>query len=218
MVKLTTLFGIPVHLHWSFLALLVGFAVWSGPSGALFTLTMAFGLFGSVLLHEFGHALAARRYGIRTAHITLFPFGGVAAIQGMPRNPMQELVIAVAGPAVNAAIFVGAGAMWALTGWGWLAWLAGINLVMGLFNLIPAFPMDGGRVFRALLATQLGWVRASTVAIGVGRFFAWAFVGLGAISWSWNLALVGGFLLFALSAEERRLVGEAWPPRPQAWT
>jgi Zn-dependent protease len=217
MVQLTTLFGIPVHLHWSFLALLFGFAVWSGPSGALFTLVMAVGLFGSVLLHELGHALAARRFGIRTAHITLFPFGGVAAIQGMTRNPRQELVIAIAGPAVNGVLFFVSGVLWATTGWTWLAWLALMNLTMGLFNLLPAFPMDGGRVFRALLATRLGWVRASTVAIRVGRLFAWAFIGIGLVSWSWNLALIGGFLLVGLSAEERRLVGAALRPQPRAW-
>ena len=217
-MHLATLFGIPIRLHWSFLALMAGIAVWVGPSGILPAMVLAVGLFGSVLLHELGHALAARRYGIQTAHITLYPFGGIAAILQLPRNPLQEFVIAVAGPAVNGALFVLFGALWLGFGGQLLGWLALINIGMGLFNLIPAFPMDGGRVLRALLATQIGWVRASDLAIKIGSGFAWVFVGLGLLSGSFNLVLIGGFLLIALAAERRRLAAMVWERAGRGWT
>jgi len=211
---ITRLAGIPLYLHWSFLVGAALIALWSGPSGILLTVAMTVGLFGSVVLHELGHALAARRYGIDTAHITLYPFGGVAAIKDMPRNPGAEFVIALAGPLVNGALFVGLTPLWLMTGWSWLGYLMIINLGMGLFNLIPAFPMDGGRIFRAALASQMGWTRASGIAIRVGRVFAWGFIGLGFFT-SWNLALIGLFLLFALSVEQRRLAAQTWRgPRP----
>lgn len=197
-------FGIPLHLHWSFLLFVAAFAVWSGPSGLFATLAATAGLFGSVALHELGHALAARRYGYATDRITLYPFGGVASIQFIPQNPTQELVIALAGPMVNAVLFVGLLPLYLLTGWTPLLWLLVINLMLGLFNLVPAFPMDGGRVLRALLATQLGWLRASHLAIRIGSVFAWGFLLVG-LATSWNLAMVGGFLLFALAGERRRL-------------
>ena len=145
-MEIASAFGIPIRLHWSFLAVLAGILVWAGPGAWIGTLGLTIGLFGSVLLHELGHALAARYYGIETAHITLYPFGGVAAITQMPRNPLQ------------AGLFVVFGALYLTLG----SWVAGglamMNLAMGLFNLIPAFPMDGGRVLRALLATRMGWM------------------------------------------------------------
>lgn len=209
-MHLMRLFGIPVHLHWTFLGLLAGLLLWVGPEGWLGTLGVVTGLFGSVLLHELGHALAARSYGIETANITLYPFGGIAAITRHPRTPWEELVISLAGPAVNLALallFGGLGA--AYGGWvGW--WLAGLNLAMGAFNLIPAFPMDGGRVLRALLATRMGWMRASALAIRIGYGFAWAFLGFGVLTFRFNLVLVGGFLLVALASERQRLVAMVW--------
>lgn len=214
-LHLTTLFGIPVRLHWSFLGLLAGLLLWVGPSSWVGTLGVVTGLFGSVLLHELGHALAARVYGIETAHITLYPFGGIAAITRMPRNPFQELVIAVAGPAVNLGLALLFGGL-ALAYGGWVGWwLALLNLGMGAFNLIPAYPMDGGRVLRALLATRMGWMRASALAIRIGYGFAWAFIAFGVLSFSFNLVLVGGFLLVALGSERQRLVQMAWERK--AW-
>jgi Zn-dependent protease len=208
-MRVATVSGIPVRLHWSFLAL-VGFYALSallgtGLVGLIDAVVVMAVLFGSVVLHELGHALAARSFGIRTAHITLFPFGGIAAIENMPRNPWQEAVIAIAGPAVNAVLAVGFGLAWASFGGGWLATFAVINLIMGVFNLVPAFPMDGGRVFRAILTPGLGWVRASRVAIAVGRGFAVLFV-VGALALGQpSLALVGAFLLFATWIEARNV-------------
>lgn len=145
-----------------------------------------------VLLHELGHALAARRYGIETRDITLLPIGGVARLERMPEQPVQEIVVALAGPAVNAVLallFLGIlhwqQALAELTsarmvGAPFVANLAKMNLVMLLFNLLPAFPMDGGRVLRAALALRLNYVRATQIAatIGQGLALLLGFVGL----------------------------------------
>lgn len=223
-MRIATLAGIPLRLHWSFFALLgvygLGALFTQGVPGLLETAVLMAGLFTSVVLHELGHALAARAYRIETAHITLYPFGGIAAIRGLPRDPTQEAVIAIAGPAVNAVLFVAFGALWLGFGGTWLAMLAAINLLMGVFNLLPAFPMDGGRIFRAAMTPWLGWQRASGVAITVGRVFAVAFL-VGALWFGQlSLALVGGFLLYATWAEARqvrqRLAYEAWQAAREA--
>jgi Zn-dependent protease len=148
-------------------------------------------LFACVVLHELGHALAARRYGIQTADITLLPIGGVARITRMPRDPRQELVIAVAGPAVSIAIAL---ALYAVLGrWGnlrdilaledprlaLLAKLLTANVWLVLFNLIPAFPMDGGRMLRALLAMRMPHSRATQIAATIGQAIAFGFGFLG---------------------------------------
>ncbi|MCO4748124.1 MAG: site-2 protease family protein [Proteobacteria bacterium] len=221
-MRIGTLFSIPVRLHSSFL-LLGGYFLLSalfsdGLSAMVSTLVLAVGLFGSVVLHELGHALAARQYGIDTLSITLYPFGGVAALVDMPKDTRKELVIALAGPAVNGALFALALPAYLLSGWSVLGLLAGINLVMGLFNLVPAFPMDGGRVLRALLAERVGFISASKRASSIGWWFGVAFIGIGLVTWSWSLALVGAFVLFAGSAEQRRLqalLRRGWrPPEP----
>jgi Zn-dependent protease len=213
-MRVARVVGIPIRLHWSFLGLMAVFLVasfWTQGAAALAeTAALMVALFGSVVLHELGHALSARAFGVQTAHITLYPFGGVAAITGLPSKPWQELVIAVAGPAVNFAIFGVVGLGYAATGYEPLMYLSGLNLLMGVFNLIPAFPMDGGRVLRAALAGPMGYVPASRLALNLGRMFAWMFLmgGFG-LTWSGygglNLALVGVFLHLAVTAERRRL-------------
>jgi Zn-dependent protease/predicted transcriptional regulator len=195
--------GIALYLHATFLLLLAWVAidgyqrageVAAALSGVLFVLAV----FGSVVLHELGHALAARRFGIKTRDITLLPIGGVARLERMPREPRHELVVALAGPAVNVVIagllyvwlsstgriptFVGSASL--STGFldrAFAARLLAVNLWLVLFNLIPAFPMDGGRVLRALLSMRSGdHARATETAARVGRFFALVFgiVGL----------------------------------------
>ena len=220
-MRIATLTGIPIRLHWSFFALLafygVGALASQGLLGLVETAVLMGGLFTSVVLHELGHALAARSFGIQTAHITLYPFGGIAAIKGLPDDPRQEAIIAVAGPAVNGALFLAFGGLWMVFGGWWLGIMAVINLMMGIFNLVPAFPMDGGRIFRAALTPSLGWERASRVAIGVGRGFAVLFLVAALWFGQLSLALVGAFLLFATWAEARNvrrvLALRAWQER-----
>src|SRR5262249_51734265 len=186
--KLGTAFGIGIYVHWSFL-LLAAYVLFSkGTQGgwafALFSVLFLFAVFGCVVLHELGHALMARAFGIGTRDITLYPIGGIARLERMGEKPWEELCIALAGPAVNAVlavllslVLVGAGA-WGgfltspdevagLGGMGFLFDLLAANVMLGLFNMLPAFPMDGGRVLRALLSWPLGRLQATEIAAGV---------------------------------------------------
>lgn len=176
-----------------------------GINGFFENLSLMFVLFLSVVLHELGHALVARRFKVPTAHITLYPFGGIAALRSEPKSAKAEFWIAIAGPLVNVLLMLLSGLAWFVSGWMPFALFAGLNLVMAVFNLIPAFPMDGGRVLRAGLSPILGWWRASTVAIYIGRLFAFVFVALGLYWMSYNLMLVGGFLWFATGVERRKM-------------
>lgn len=208
-MQIAAVAGIPIRLHWSFIGVFGGLAAWEGVRSGLAAIQQPglvfVALFGSVVLHELGHAIVARRYGVSTAHITLFPFGGLAAMDRVPAEPIQELLVALAGPAVNYAV---AAPLLALA-WVFqsepLAALCALNLVMGTFNLIPAYPMDGGRILRATLATHLGWVAASQLSIRLGSLFAVVFVAVGLATGTWSLALVGGFLLLVLRVERYRL-------------
>lgn len=212
------LLGIEVKIHFTFallLALLAGAHLWAGGPAAMATgLLFTLAIFGSVLLHEFGHALAARRFGVATRDITLLPIGGVAALEGMPRRPLAEAAIALAGPAVNVAIAAVLGAaLWlagalepvsalGLTAGPFAERLLLANLGLALFNLLPAFPLDGGRVLRALLAWRLGYSTATRWAARIGRGLA---VVLGAVGVVGNpmLVLVAVFVWFAAGAERR---------------
>jgi Zn-dependent protease/CBS domain-containing protein len=175
--------GIQLRIHVTFL-LLIGWLAIGSASAAIFVLL----LFLCVVLHEFGHAIAAKGYGINTPDITLLPIGGVARLERMPEEPKQELVIAIAGPLVNviiaACLFVVIGARANVTAGvargDLLIDLFKINVWLVLFNLLPAFPMDGGRVLRALLASRMTYARATQVAATVGQAFAFFFgiVGL----------------------------------------
>ena len=195
--KLGKIAGIDLYIHATFL-LIVGWVAlshWMQGQTLAATITgVAFvlALFGCVILHELGHALAARRYNIKTRDITLLPIGGLARLERMPEDPKQELWVALAGPAVNvviaAALFlwlastnslvpverlsVGAGSF--------LERLMVVNLFLVVFNMLPAFPMDGGRVVRALLATRLEYTRATSIAASLGQGMAllFGFVGL----------------------------------------
>ena len=211
--KLGTIFGIDVYVHWTFL-LLVGFVLLSnwdlgGSHTAIYAVSLLLGVFGCVLLHELGHALTARQFGIPTRDITLYPIGGVARLQRMSKRPWEEFSIAIAGPAVNLAI---AGLLFLflvflgmlpssrvelstyLTG-NYLFALAVTNAGLAIFNLLPAFPMDGGRVLRALLVPALGRLRATEIAANIGAVFA-ALLVLAGI-WSPMLLLVGTFVFLA---------------------
>ena len=189
--------GIGIYVHWTFL-ILIGWIVLvyvrqGADAGAVVRgIVFVLAVFACIVLHELGHALTAKRFGIGTRDITLLPIGGVARLERMPENPTHELLVAAAGPAVNVVIaFVlfaliavtsglpSPGVIGALDGDGF-ARLAWVNLFLVGFNLLPAFPMDGGRVLRALLAHRLEYVRATQIAANVGQLMAivFGFIGL----------------------------------------
>ena len=195
--KLGTFAGIDVYVHATFLLLIgwVGYSYWlqhgtlaKVAEGIAFILA----LFLCVVLHEYGHALTARKYGIKTRDITLYPIGGVARLERLPDKPIEELWVALMGPAVNlliaailfAILYLSGGSTsmtnLTLTSGSFLARLMTVNISLVLFNLIPAFPMDGGRVLRALLAMRLEYVRATQIAanVGQGLAFLFGFIGL----------------------------------------
>lgn len=213
--------GIDVSLHVTFLLLLVflGLSHWL-VSRSLLSVLAGLGffllLFLCVLLHEFGHALAAARYGIRTRDIVLYPIGGVARLERMPEDPRQELAVALAGPAVNVMIAAAlvlwltlAGSLAPLAAMDWtrgplLERLIVVNVFLVLFNLIPAFPMDGGRVLRALLAMRLEYTRATQIAAGVGQALALVF-GLVGLFWNPFLLFIA-FFVWIGAAQEASMV------------
>jgi Zn-dependent protease/CBS domain-containing protein len=201
--------GIRLYVHYTFFLLLAFFGLSDWLSTGRWEAAVAgLLLFACVaviiVLHELGHALAARYYGIRTRDITLLPIGGVARLERMPQKPSQELVVALAGPAVNvilaAGIFLGSMLSGALIGWEALLSFEGsllvqlffINVWLFLFNMIPAFPMDGGRVLRALLALRMDYVKATRIAAYVGQGIAviFAIVGLTGVLGHQNIVLV----------------------------
>ena len=181
--KLGRVFGIPIKVHWLFLALL-GFVMFfgGGPSAVVLVLC----IFVCVALHELGHSLMARHYGVRVRDITLLPIGGVARLESVVPSPRAEFWISLAGPLVNVALVgllvpvaIASGVGREALGWNLLGsfsvfvvTLMAINILMALFNLLPAFPMDGGRVFRAVLAKRRGMLAATHIAASVGRVMA----------------------------------------------
>ena len=216
-LKLGKLLGIDVYLHFTFLLLLafLGFVYWRSTQNveaALRGVAFIVALFGCVVLHELGHALMARRYGIKTRDITLLPIGGIARLERMPEKPLQEFWVALAGPAVNviiaAVLLVGLAATdgftpvkeISVTGGSFWQRLMVLNLALVAFNLLPAFPMDGGRVLRALLAMRLGRRRATAIAANVGQGMAILF---GIVGFFYNpfLVFIGIFVYLGAQAE-----------------
>lgn len=212
--------GIDIKIHATFaLILALGALQWGVPhgmGGAAFGVALMLLLFTCVALHELGHSLVARRFGLTTREIVLLPIGGVAMLQGTPKRPLHELLIALAGPAVNVAIaaalvvagaplFAGEGvtaaALLQPSGQAMLAWLLGANVMLAAFNMLPAFPLDGGRALRALLAMRLGQERASSIAATIGQVLA---VGLGVYAVASGkilLALIAGFIFVGAGRE-----------------
>lgn len=208
--------GTSIHIHATFLFFLffIGFVIYraNGPTAALDTLAFVTLIFLCVLLHEFGHILMAKKYGIKTRDVTLFPIGGVASIERMPERPGQELLVALAGPTVNLVIAVviltilnrpisletftqmnPLEASLALR-------IAVANLILMAFNLIPAFPMDGGRVLRALLALRLGKTQATRIAAGIGQALS-LILGIFGFLGNPMLIFIAIFIFIAAGAE-----------------
>jgi len=215
--KIGNFAGIDVYLHATFLLLIgwVGFSHWLEHNswaqvlnGVLFILA----LFLCVILHEYGHALTARRYGIKTRDITIYPIGGVARLERMPEKPVEELLVALMGPAVNVIIAAGLFIYLYLTSslvplneltvasGNFLERLMTVNISLVLFNLIPAFPMDGGRVLRAVLAMNIDYVKATQIAATIGQGLALIF-GLIGLFGSPILLFIALFIWIGASQE-----------------
>ncbi|MCB1227394.1 MAG: site-2 protease family protein [Verrucomicrobiales bacterium] len=225
-IRIATVAGTEVRIHMTFFLLLAlvamqGLGAGLGLAGAMQAVLLIAAMFLCVLLHEFGHVFAARGYGIQTPDVTLYPIGGVARLERMPKKPAHELVVALAGPAVNVAIaavlalvmgvpvvmnpdhvFMMKGGFWSQL----MVW----NLLMVAFNMVPAFPMDGGRVLRALLAMVMDYGRATRVAASVGQFLA-AGVVLLMLFGQWRLnpfLLIIAVFIFVAAGREAAVVGE----------
>jgi Zn-dependent protease len=240
-MKLGKFFGIDLYVHGTFwlLPLFIFVSGWmSGltPAVLAFDLAFIFAIFGCVVLHEVGHALAARGYGIGTRDITLYPVGGVASLERMPEKPGREIAIAVAGPAVNVVIAVGlfaglvAGVQFNPFGLSmaepgvveaFVSRLMWANVILAVFNMLPAFPMDGGRVLRAVLAIGMPRVRATAAAVGVGSVVAAGFLVLGLATGHFGLIAVAVVVFLLGQAELAQVRAQAavreWDRRVTEW-
>lgn len=218
-------FGIGVYVHWTF-ALLIAWLLFINLGGddgslnrAISEIVFVCSVFVCVVMHEYGHALMARRFGVRTRDITILPIGGVARLERMPRKPIEEFLVAIAGPLVNVAIaivlYAGIAAARALPAlpqagdeqfaraaldMGFFPKLLAVNIMLVLFNLLPAFPMDGGRVLRALLAMKYDYATATSIAAAVGQSMAVLFAIAGLFFSPW-LLLIAAFVYFGAAAE-----------------
>lgn len=222
-LQLGTYAGIKVQVHWTFWLLIVWIILrelFQGNSVESMLWSSAFigVLFLCVVLHEYGHALTARRFGVNTEKITLLPIGGVASLEDMPEDPKQEFLVAIAGPLVNVAIalilyplvsidtYINQSpeelqqSLGTIKAANFLFYLFSANAMLVLFNMLPAFPMDGGRVLRALLSMKLNRVMATRIASGVGQLLAMIFFFIG-IFYNPILLLIAIFVFFGAQAE-----------------
>lgn len=224
-LKIVRVSGIDIKVHASFLLIVLYFAVWFGYDhgllGATFGVILVSSLFACVVLHELGHSLVAQTLGVSVREIVLLPIGGVARLEREPSRPLDELAIAIAGPLVNVAIAVVLiGFAWLVLGPGWLAsgaavegvagppsaqnllgWMITANGVLAVFNMVPALPMDGGRVLRAILAMMIGKARGTRIAALIGQLLA---AGMGVLAMEKHdliLALIAVFVFLGASQE-----------------
>ncbi|HKK89108.1 MAG TPA: site-2 protease family protein [Saprospiraceae bacterium] len=229
-IHLGTYFGIPVYLHWSFF-LLIAYIVYDSyrrgmdQVNILWFVLLTLTIFMCVTLHEFGHALTAKKYQITTKDIILSPIGGVARLKNMPKFWHQEFLIALAGPAVNVVISILLGLYLYISGTGipeqmesiagsirnnFLFLVLVTNVFLVIFNMIPAFPMDGGRVFRALLSIPFGRLKATLVAARIGQALAILFMAYSMYQAQPIHLVIGIFIFFAASAELRSVQYDSW--------
>jgi Zn-dependent protease/CBS domain-containing protein len=221
-LKLIRLAGVNIYVHWTF-SLLLAFILFRGikmgydTPQLLWSVLFILSIFFIVVLHELGHSLAARKFGIPTKDITLLPIGGVARLEKMPEKPMEELVVAIAGPLVNVVLafilylFVEIPSAEELTEevviaigpQNFLFNLFIVNIILAVFNMIPAFPMDGGRVLRALLSIKIPRHKATFIAARVGQVLAILFI-IGGFYGNPFLILIGLFIIFGAQAEAQQ--------------
>ncbi len=207
-ISLGRAFGIPIRAHF-LLIIALPFAMnfFPVPSFGL-KLLGAIGLFASVALHELGHSIVAQKKGSYIQEIVLYPFGGAAKISNIPKRPMDEIQVALAGPAVSLLL----GIFGIMIGYAQASLiilvLGYINLVLFIFNLFPAFPMDGGRVLRALLVKKRGRLGATRIAATVGKYICIFFVVYGLLNMRLMLAFIGGYIYFAGQQELRMVMME----------
>ncbi len=239
-LRIVRIYGIPVELHWTFIFILLGAIYWGFNQGggwvsAVWFLTLILSLFFCVLLHEFGHALTARRFGVSTKDIILSPIGGIARLNKLPEKPLHEFLVAAAGPAVNLMIALALSPVYFFSdpqkqlqligsvlpssnvfvinlslGERLVFFLLFLNILLALFNLLPAFPMDGGRILRALLSIKLDRRKATQVSMYIGQAIAilFIFMGLmeteiGSMKMSIMIAFIGLFVFMSASNEYR---------------
>ncbi|MDD5496272.1 MAG: CBS domain-containing protein [Candidatus Omnitrophica bacterium] len=213
-IRLFRIFGISINIHVTFLLLLLLFL-----SGGVKWLFILVAIFFFVTMHELCHSLVAKRFGITVREITLLPIGGIASMTGMPEKPLHELLISIAGPLFNIVIvlvfyfplkiLLGAEtllhplstATWPLT----IAYVYWINLILAAFNLLPAFPMDGGRILRSILAQKVGYQKATRIAVNFGHIFALAFAYFGIVRFNIILIAIAIFIYMAASGEEMQV-------------
>ncbi len=196
--RIGTLFGFPIEVNLSFLILLGVMAVWMGPVIGLAFVCIAF---SSVLLHELGHAVVARKLDVPIGGIELHFFGGAAKMLRMPKSANHEILISAAGPAVSFALAGIDLLAYAVTGLGVFSLFMWINVILGGFNLVPALPMDGGRIFRAALTKKLSFIRATEISVYVARGFAIALIVYAVMSMQIYMGLLALLLWFMGTAE-----------------
>ena len=227
-LKLFRVKGIDIKVHLTFVLILVwaayrwGIGLGAGTTGAVFGIVVTLLLFVCVTLHELAHSLIAMRYGVTVRDITLLPIGGLAQMEKVPEKPAEELRMSLAGPMTNLVIAVvliaiclpfnirstvGIGELYQMlssVSWrGLVAYLVTANIALGLFNLVPAFPMDGGRVLRAFLAMRMDYVKATAWAVNIGQGLAWLLGLYGVMSGSWTLAIIAVFIYMGAGQEGR---------------
>jgi Zn-dependent protease/predicted transcriptional regulator len=231
-VQIAKIFNIPIFIHWSFAfvglwVLYLGNQASLDIRGMLQLGFLVLSIFFCVVLHEYGHALTARRFGVKTKDIILSPIGGIARLTSLPERPIHEFWVAIAGPLVNIAIvlllspfFIFHDILDVFTDgltmsdmmsdmFYFIPLLIGMNFTLAIFNLIPAFPMDGGRVFRSLLSIKIGRLKATRIATYFGQFFAFLFVIWGLWSAGFVMALIGVFIYFMASSEYHSILMES---------
>ena len=208
--------GIPIRLHVSLLIAVLVLSLVSGLS-FLAILILAVGIFGSIALHELGHSVVARAKGGYIHEIVLYPFGGAAKISNIPKRPVDEIMVALAGPAVSLLLAI----VFRWVNWDIMQFLSTVNAMLFFFNILPVFPMDGGRVLRAALTLKNGRVEATRMAATTGKYFCGLFVLIGLFGMRFRLlgligpfepnfmlAFIGGYIYFAGQSEYRMVLME----------